>query len=330
MTRLATPTVSAVITTYNQARYIGATIASVLAQTYRDVEIIVVDDGSTDRTEAELGPYRSRVNYIRQPNRGVAAARNVGIRHATGRLLAFLDGDDLWEPDKIRWQREVADAHPESGLIVTDGMEFGPDGTIRESLFNPSIVPRFKDGDTLTLRCYRELIIQNLITTTSQVMVPRTVIDRIGVSDERFPVSSDWDLYLRIAAEFEVTFLKACLVRYRYLATSASGPRALRSFRWGLDEIRVLRKHVRLAAPEMQEVVRTELARRTRAIAEEAYYYNTGGDRSWARRYLLKLAIRNPTSRSAVAYLVGAWAPRGFTRRFGRLVRRAVGLRDAP
>ena len=324
------PTVSVVITTYNQARYIGATIASVLAQTYRDLEIIVVDDGSTDRTEAELAPYRSRVNYIRQRNRGVAAARNVGIRHATGRLLAFLDGDDLWEPDKIGRQTDVAAAHPGSGLIVTDGSEFGPEGTIRESLFNPSIVPRFKDDDTLTLRCYRELIIQNLITTTSQVMVPRAVIDRVGVSDERFPVSSDWDLYLRIAAEFEVTFVKACLVRYRYLPTSASGPRALRSFRWGLDEIRVLRKHVRLAAPEMREVVRTELARRTRAIAEEAYYYNTGDDRSWARRYLLKLAIRNPTSRSAVAYLVGACAPRGFTRRFGRLVRRAVGLRDAP
>ena len=328
MTGSMAPTVSVVITTYNQARYIGATIASVLAQTYRDLEIIVVDDGSTDRTEAELGSHRSRVNYIRQRNRGVAAARNVGIRHATGRLLAFLDGDDLWEPDKIRRQREVADAHPGSGLIVTDGVEFGPDGTIRESLFNPSIVPQFKDDDTLTLRCYRELIIQNLITTTSQVMVPRAVIDRVGVSDERFPVSSDWDLYLRIAAEFEVTFVKACLVRYRYLPTSASGPRGLRLFRWGLDEIRILRKHVRLAPPAMRQSVRNELARRTRSIAEEAYYYSMGSNRAWARRYLFNVVLGNPTSVAAVAYLGAACAPQALSRRFGRLLRRVIRLGD--
>jgi glycosyltransferase involved in cell wall biosynthesis len=319
-----------VITTYNQAGYIAATVASVLDQTYRDMEIVLVDDGSTDGTEAVLRAYRSRLNYIRQRNRGVAAARNTGIRHARGQMLAFLDGDDLWQPEKIRRQLEVAEAHARSGLIVADGVEFGPDGVIRESLLNPSIVPLFQGRDTLTLRCYKDLIRQNLITTTSQVMVPRPVIERIGLSDERFAVSSDWDLYLRIAAEFEVTFLKAKLVQYRYLLTSASGPRALRSFKWGLDEIRVLRKHVGLAAPEMRQVVRTELVRRTHAIAEEAYYHSTGADRSWARRYLLNVVIRNPTSLSAAAYLVGACTPRVFTRRFGRLLRRVVGLRDMP
>ncbi len=324
------PTVSVVITTYNQAGYIAATVASVLDQTYRDMEIVLVDDGSTDGTEAVLGAYRSRLNYIRQRNRGVAAARNTGIRHARGQMLAFLDGDDLWQPEKIRRQLEVAEAHARSGLIVADGVEFGPDGVIRESLLNPSILPLFEGRDTLTLRCYKDLIRQNLITTTSQVMVPRPVIDRIGLSDERFAVSSDWDLYLRIAAEFEVTFSRADLVRYRYLPTSASGPRALRSFRWGLDEIRILRKHVRLATPDMRLVVKDELARRTRSIAEEAYYYSIGVDRGWARRYLFNVVLGNPTSVSAAAYLVAACTPRALTSRFGRLLRRVAGLDGTP
>jgi len=330
VTRLVTPTVSVVITTYNQAPYIGATIASVLDQTYRDLEIIVVDDGSTDGSEAAVAPYQSRLHYIRQGNRGVAAARNTGIRHAKGRMLALLDGDDLWHPEKLQRQLDVADSRSGSGLIVTDGVEFGPDGIIRESLLNPSIVPLFGGSEILSMRCYENLIRQNLITTTSQVMVPRAVIDRVGLSDEHFPVSSDWDLYLRIAAEFEVTFLKRALVRYRYLPSSASGPRALRAFRWGLDEIRILRKHVRLAPPEVRSTVKHELARRTRAMAEEAYYHSSGADRSWARRYLFSVVRRNPTSLPAAAYLVAACSPRAFTSHFGRLLRRMVGLGENP
>jgi glycosyltransferase involved in cell wall biosynthesis len=134
---MGAPTVSVIITTYNQAAYIPATIVSVLDQTYRDFEIILVDDGSTDSTSHDIVPYRDRLTYIRQANRGVPAARNVGIRHANGRLLAFLDGDDLWEPTKLQKQVEAAEAHPNSGLIVADGVEFAPDAIVRDSLIGP-------------------------------------------------------------------------------------------------------------------------------------------------------------------------------------------------
>src|SRR5215470_2496542 len=321
-------TVSVVVTTYNQAPYIAASIRSVLAQTYRDFELIVVDDGSTDSTVAELSRYRGDLKYIGQRNRGVAASRNVGIRHTEGKLLAFLDGDDLWKPEKLCRQVEAIEAHPSSGLVVVDGREFGPGHTIRETLMNPWVAKQLDTEDRVTLRCYRELIGQNLITTMSQVMVPRLVFERIGLSDERFPVSSDWDLYLRIAACYEVTFLKENLVEYRYLPSSASGPRAFRFFRWGLDEIRILRKHVGLAAPEMQQTVKAELARRTAAIAEEAYYHALGRDRPWARRYLLRVLAANPGSRAAVAYLVASCTPGALSRRFGRLLRRVIGLRE--
>jgi glycosyltransferase involved in cell wall biosynthesis len=321
------PTISVVITTFNQAPYIAAAVDSVLNQTYSDFEIIVVDDGSTDGTETRMSAYRDRLVYIRQRNQGVPVSRNVGIRHATGHVVAFLDGDDFWQPEKLRQQMEAINAHPGSGLVVTDGVEFAPDRIIRTSLMNPLVAALLEDRDSVTLRCYEDLIRQNLITTTSQVMVPMAVLDRVGLSDERLPVSSDWDLYLRIAAGSDVTFLRQKLVRYRYLATSASGPRNLRHFRWGLDTPRILRKHVRLAPPESRALVKAELARRTRAIAEEAYYHSQETDPAWGRRYLFKVLLANPTSLSTSAYLLGLCAPRGLTRRFGRVVRRVLGWR---
>jgi glycosyltransferase involved in cell wall biosynthesis len=319
------PTVSVVITSYNQASYIAATIASVLEQTYRDFEIVLVDDGSIDSTPSEIAPYRDRLVYIRQSNRGVPAARNVGIGHAAGQMIAFLDGDDLWEPEKLQRQMEAARAHPDTGLIVADGIEFAPDAILRDSLHGTSVVGLLKDRDSITLRCYEELIRNNLISSTSQVMVPRSVIDRVGVSDGRFPVSSDWDLYLRIAAGHDITFLSQKLVRYRYLPSSASGPRHLREFRWGLDVVRVLRKHARLAPAAMRPLIRAELARQTRTTAERAYYYSAATDRRWGRQYLFKLLRANPSSLGTSAYLLGLCAPRSLTRRLGRGARRVLG-----
>src|SRR5712671_3898425 len=128
-------------------------------------------------------------------------------------------------------------------MIVADGEEFAPDSIIRPSLIGPSILPLLEDRESVTLPCYEELIRHNLISTTSQVMVPRAIIDRVGLSDPRFRLSSDWDLYLRIAGISDLTFMRRKLLRYRYLASSASGPLHLRRFRWGLDVARILRKH---------------------------------------------------------------------------------------
>lgn len=116
--------VSVVITTFNQAPYIRETVEAALQQMYPSREILVVDDGSTDETPAILAPYRDAITYIRQPNQGVAGARNTGVRHARGELVAFLDGDDLWDAEKLEVQVAAADLEPRAGLIAVDGIEF--------------------------------------------------------------------------------------------------------------------------------------------------------------------------------------------------------------
>src|SRR5215510_10206142 len=98
------PRVSAIIPTYNYARYVAAAVESVLAQNFKDLEIVVIDDGSTDDTIDALRPFGERIRYIPQEHGGLAAARNAGIRSSRGQYLAFLDSDDLWLPDKVSMQ----------------------------------------------------------------------------------------------------------------------------------------------------------------------------------------------------------------------------------
>src|SRR5690348_13004759 len=111
------PLVSAAITTYNRARYLPEAIESILAQTIRDLEIVVVDDGSTDDTDAVVAPYLGRVRYVRQANGGRAAARNAAVRLARGELIGFCDSDDRWLPDRLERQLQALESWPEVGMV---------------------------------------------------------------------------------------------------------------------------------------------------------------------------------------------------------------------
>src|SRR5262245_59636957 len=122
------PLVSIVLTTFNQAPYIVDAVESALHQTYDNCEVIVIDDGSTDNTEQKIQPYRDRIQYIYQSNQGVAGSRNTGILAARGEFLAFLDGDDIWEADKLAEQVAAAERYPESGIIAVDGAQVGSAG----------------------------------------------------------------------------------------------------------------------------------------------------------------------------------------------------------
>jgi glycosyltransferase involved in cell wall biosynthesis len=317
------PPVSVIVTTYNHERYIAAAIQSVLDQTYRDYELIVVEDGSTDSTADQLLAFSDRIHLVRQKNQGVAASRNAGIRCARGQLLAFLDGDDLWEAEKLAHQVAAARSRPRSGLIVVGGVQFSGDMILHESLFPPQVAALLRGCDSVTLSCYERLLHDNLIFTTSQVLVPRAVLDRVGLSDARFPIASDWDLYLRIAASYDITFLQKSLVRWRYLQTSASGPEQLRGFRWARDHIAILKKHRRSALPQYRPLVEAVLTEKLAEAADRTYWYGRQSDAAWARRHLLTLLRQNPSSPTVAALLFALCLPRPVVHVVGRILRAA-------
>jgi len=321
------PVVSAVVTTYNQGPYIEAALESVFGQTYPVEDIVVVDDGSTDDTPARLAAFAGRVRCIRQDNRGVAGARNTGIRNARGSLVALLDGDDVWAPDKIRVQVEAATAHPVAGLIAVDGVSVVGDTVHRRSLFGPEINDVVGGGGTAIVHDgHRRLLQTNIISTTSQVMIPAAVLRDVGPSDERFPVASDYDLYLRIAARRPLVFVSQPLMQWRYLASSVSGPEDERELKWGLDMLEVLRKHARQSPPSARRALRRRIHQCVPRLVLEAYVHGHRGHRTWASRYLLELARRHPRhALLPLVFLAGLWSPPALTARLGPLLRSRLG-----
>jgi len=307
--------VSVVVTTYNQASFIGPALESVFAQTFGDFELIVVDDGSIDSTPKVVQSFGPKIRYIRQDNGGIAAARNAGVAVARAPLVAFLDGDDIWGRNKLEIQVEAAARWAASALVAVNGIEFDDAGIIVDSLFSPTIQDRFKEGiGELTLPCYRDLIRGNLIKTMSQVMVRKIALDRIGPSNVCLSLCSDYDLYLRLARKFEFTFVGQRQVSWRYHGTSASGRRDLRFLRYSSEEIRIL-KNARSREPHSCRRETAEaIARKIRAAAQAAYLYGRDRDRLAAVRYLTNLWRANAWNRDVIIHLLALMLPRAVVR----------------
>jgi glycosyltransferase involved in cell wall biosynthesis len=200
------PLVSVVTATYNAARYLPLSIRSALGQTYQPVDVHVVDDGSTDGTAAALEEFAGdpRVHVYRQGNSGQASAKNRGIRESRGALVAFLDADDMWYPDKLERQVPLLLADRNAGVIYSDFSCMDEDG--RE--IPPP--PRQPYRGRIT----PHLFIDNFINFNT-TLVKRECFARAGMFDETLPMGIDWDLWLRMSTEFEFLYLDAPTMRYR-------------------------------------------------------------------------------------------------------------------
>jgi glycosyltransferase involved in cell wall biosynthesis len=192
-------TVSVIIPAWNRAREVCRAIDSALAQTLPPLEVIVVDDGSTDETPEVLARYGDRIRVVRQDNQGVAAARNAGIAAARGDLLAFLDSDDAWLPRKLELQAARIETDPGLGLVHC-GVEF-EGTTIHLDGMEGSVASEI-------LRLDRTVILAH----GSGVMVPRRVAEEVGGFDARMRVSEDWDFCYRVATRYRVGFVAEPLV----------------------------------------------------------------------------------------------------------------------
>jgi glycosyltransferase involved in cell wall biosynthesis len=187
------PRVSVIIPTYNRADMLTRAVESVLTQTYTDFELIVVDDGSTDDTVGRLDGFKDRISIIRQKRKGVSAARNAGIAASKGDLLAFLDSDDQWLPDKLAVQVDFFDQSPNALICQTE------ETWIRNGRrVNPKTRHQKPSGDVF------EPSLHLCLVSPSAVMMRRTLFDLVGQFDENLPACEDYDLWLRVSARFPV------------------------------------------------------------------------------------------------------------------------------
>jgi len=222
------PQVSVIIPTYNAARYLSDAIDSVLAQTYDEFEIIVVDDGSTDETPGVVNKYDSRVCYLSQQNAGVAAARNRGISESKGKYIAFLDADDTWFPNKLEKQMAVLAASEGSRVCYSAFLEVTQDLSpvgVRRSLRHSSAI------EDLLLR-------GNVIGSICTVVAERELFEKLGGFDATLSQCADWDMWVRMGTETEFLYLDDVLVTYRQHGTNMSRNAALLE----TDSLRVLDK----------------------------------------------------------------------------------------
>lgn len=191
--------ISVVVPVYNRREMVMEALESVVRQTRKPDEILLVDDGSDDGSGKAASAFKG-VTLIQQPNRGISAARNAGIKQASGDCIAFLDSDDLWEKDKLRLQERYMAGHPEIQLCHTDEVWVKQGRRI-----NPKRYHR-KEGGFLFVRSLERCLI-----SPSAVMIRRSLFDLVGLFDERMPVCEDYDLWLRITARYPVGFIPAPL-----------------------------------------------------------------------------------------------------------------------
>ena len=201
--------VSVVITCYNYAHYLRQSIESVLGQTYTNIEIIVVNDGSTDNTEEVMSSYLNhpRIIYVKQENSGQAVAKNVGVRKASGSFVAFLDGDDLWCADKLEEQMKCFE-NPDVGVVYCRAKYVDQNGNEFDYEMTSHYLQPKRGAVT------KWLFFDNFVQFSSTV-VRKECFEKFGAFDETLKMGIDWDLWLRISTAYKFDYVDDRLFYYR-------------------------------------------------------------------------------------------------------------------
>jgi glycosyltransferase involved in cell wall biosynthesis len=295
----SSPAVSVVIAAYNGARWIAETLDSVLAQTFRNFEVVVVDDGSSDETPSVVAGYGSRVRCLRRENGGQPSARNFGIRAARGLYIAFVDADDLWLPEKLQLQMELLSKHPDLAWVYSDAIVF--DGENGKELYKISDVAHLYEGDIL-----RPLLILDFIPSPTPV-IRRDVFATVGYFDESpdLRIGEDWNMWLRIAAKYQVRFVNRPLAKYRAhsesMFESTDFQYAFRST-WKMIENAVARDPQKLS--DLRERALAVMCVRTAGGMLKR------GERQGARAMITRAMKLYPYDANSWAYWLGTFLPK--------------------
>jgi len=326
--------VSVVIPTFNREKLVGAAIDSVLRQTYRPVEIIVVDDGSTDRTREVVEAYGDPVRYVHQRNSGVATARNTGLRVARGEFIALLDSDDEWFPWKLQAQVAVLDRYPDVGMVWTDMTAVNEAGaTLHDRylriFYNAHDLAKIEEvcdgshslGDAwrgapanvapatlLRGDIFSQILLGNLVHT-STLLARRSRLHDAGEIDVEFtPLGEDYEFHVRICSHGPVALIDASSMLYRVgaedqLTAPHLGVHTARSnlktvLRW------LERGGARVRLP--RRAVPDRLAQAYRWVGESEMHF---GEWNRARPHLWRSLMHRPAQQKALILLVFSMMP---------------------
>jgi len=328
------PLVSVIIPTYNCGRYVEDAVESVLHQTRRPFEIIVVDDGSTDDTGLKLRKYKNRVQVVTQENQGSSKARNVGLELAQGDYVAFLDADDRWRPEKLEWQlacfRELDDVglvfsdfsaiDPDGGIVATRYLE-GAFGVFREygialpDIFRtsrriPGTGPASDSAGLLSHSgpVFRELCKGNFILP-STTLFRRSHIERIGLRfNETYRCAIDQDFHLRFALHHPVAYLDTVTAEYRIgregkLSGNPNTPQLILNTIETLENVFRERESLRTEHGALFQMVMA------RSHARLAYYYLSVLDREHARKHAHASLAYEPVRLKPAGILLASFTP---------------------
>jgi hypothetical protein len=280
------PRVSIILPVYNGAATIGGALESVFAQTFTDYEIVVVDDGSTDETASVLASYGNRIQIVSQPNRGLSAARNMGVRASSGEYIAFIDDDDLWMPEKLAHCVAVLDQDPNCVLAYT--------GAVRVDLSGAPMQIQNADADRVDSPTMAQMLERPWNVVPCQFVVRREVFERCGGFDQRFVATCE-DMYFLLLAREHGYFrgVSASLVRK---TTRPLYPKALNREPQCDLFVRVVRERYGASASGL---IREFRAKRVKVMMHMARMLIEEGRVREARRCLARVIHYQPTSLKA-------------------------------
>lgn len=306
------PKVSVIIPSFNCELYIAETISSVLNQTHKDIEVIVVDDGSTDRTREIVASFGAPVRLIAQENSGRCAARNRGIREASGEFICLLDHDDYWYPEKLSAQLAAFEKYPEAGGVYSDYIVWNAEA--QGGYPAPDSFVRTEPGDAVDQELsgwiYHHFLI-DIYMLTSAAMFRAEVFDKCGAFIEDLSYSEDWELWFRISREYQLIGLRRPMTLYRQHAEQ--GFRVMRDFDYRTDLLERTARQWGLCSRDGRCVSRRRFRNQLATYhISFALGHLQSGKRSIAIRSFLKAWLTCPMKLKALAYIPAAllgWKP---------------------
>jgi len=269
------PKVSIIIPTYNYGRFLQTAIDSAFAQTFKDFEVIVIDDGSTDDTKGIIqSKYAHRIKYIYQEHKGAPAARNRGFREAKGEYVVFLDADDWLSEEYLEYKVNVLNNNEDIGWVYSDWYYVDDKGLLERVSKSPSFYKRKLEGDISS-----ELFSSGNYITTDAVLIRKACIEKVGGFDESLPALQDYDLWLRVSMHYRVKYLNMALSYSLVHSDSLS------------SQMGVNPKAFLIIAKKYENVFRNRVGS-VKWLRLKADKYNQYGS------YLMNISIRNEASKA--------------------------------